>query len=57
MNDIDQYEKSQFESSMVVQYDEKFTYPLAMGLFILFLSLFIQDRRNEPLMWKGRYEI
>lgn len=55
-NDISLYEKALFDSSMVVQYDEKFVYPLSIGLVILILSLMISDRRREPIMWKGRYE-
>lgn len=56
VEDISHYEKSLFDSSMVVQYDEKFTYPLILGFIILLVSLFINDRRREPIMWKGRYE-
>ena len=54
--DISLYEKALFDSSMVVQYDEKFTYPLSVGLILLLLSLLISDRKKEPIMWKGRYE-
>lgn len=54
--DVSQYEKALFDSSMVVQYDEKFTYPLSLGLIILLLSLFLSDRRKESPLWKGRYE-
>lgn len=56
VEDISHYEKSLFDSSMVVQYDEKFSYPLVLGLVLLLFSLLITDRKKEPIMWKGRYE-
>lgn len=56
VEDISHYEKAQFDTSMVVQYDEKFTYPLVLGFTIILISLLITDRKKEPMMWKGRYE-
>lgn len=54
--DVSHYERALFDSSMVVQYDEKFAYPLSVGLIILLFSLLISDRKKEPIEWKGRYE-
>ncbi|MCM2353944.1 MAG: VWA domain-containing protein [Pseudobdellovibrio sp.] len=54
--DVSHYEKALFDSSMIVQYDEKFAYPLGLGILILLFSLLITDRKKEPIMWKGRYE-
>jgi Ca-activated chloride channel family protein len=54
--DVSHYEKALFDSSMVIQYDEKFVYPLSVGLIILLFSLFLSDRRKELPIWKGRYE-
>lgn len=56
VKDIDQYDKAQFASSTLTQYDEKFTYPLAVGLIFLFISVFISDRKSVEPLWKGRYE-
>jgi len=56
VQDVNQFEKAQFDSSTVVQYDEKFFFPLAIGLVVLMMSLFINDRQNQPLQWKGRYQ-
>lgn len=56
VKDIDQYDKAQFASSTLTQYDEKFTYPLAVGLVLLLLSIFISDRKSVEPLWKGRYE-
>lgn len=54
--DIDQLEKTQFQSNMMTQYDEKFTLPLALGLLLLSVSLFISDFKKFQKEWKGRYE-
>ncbi|MFN3454566.1 MAG: vWA domain-containing protein [Pseudobdellovibrio sp.] len=56
MKDIDLYEKSQFDSSMVIQYDEKFVWPLSCGLILLVISLMFNDRKSTVPEWKGRYE-
>ncbi len=54
-------EKSEFQTSLTTQYDEKFTYPLALGLVFLVLSLFINDRKKISgklaADWRGRYEV
>lgn len=55
--DIDAFEKTQFESSMLVQYDEQFQWPLGFGLVFILLSFLLSDRKTTPLEWKGRYEI
>lgn len=55
-DDISVYEKTQFDSAVTVQYDEKFTIPLAIGLFLIVLSLFVSDRSTEVKQWIGKYE-
>ena len=55
-NDISQLERTQFQTSMNTQYDEMFGYPLALGIFLLFVSLLINDFKNPTTDWKGRYE-
>jgi len=55
-NDVNQFEKAQFDSTMVVQYDEKFIYPLSVGLLIFMLNLLMNDQNKQPMQWKGRYE-
>lgn len=56
VENVGELEKTQFQSSFLTQYDEKFTGPLAIGLFFLWLSLFISDRRSALGEWKGKYE-
>lgn len=54
---INQYEKEEFSSAFAVQYDEKFTWPLLLGLLLLILSLFIDDVDRSVRVWKGQYEV
>lgn len=56
-DDISQYEKSEFASAITTQYDEKFTYPLFLGLVLIWLSLLISDRNPIQKPWKGHYEL
>lgn len=57
VNDIANLEKTQFQSSHIIQYDEKFTWPLLVGFILLLISLFISDRRRHLTAWRGRYEV
>lgn len=54
--DINLYEKAQFDQTLVLQYDEKYMYPLSLGFLIWVISLFVGDRRTGSQIWKGRYE-
>jgi Ca-activated chloride channel homolog len=54
--DINLYEKAQFASAITTQYDEKFTYPLLLGLILIWISLLISDRNTKTQPWKGQYE-
>lgn len=56
VDDINLLEKSQFQSSMMTQYEEKFTLPLLLGIILLFCSFFISDRRTQSSEWTGKYE-
>lgn len=56
VSDIGELEKSQFQSSTMTQYEEKFTLPLLLGLLLILASLFISDRRASSAEWKGKYE-
>jgi Ca-activated chloride channel family protein len=56
VDDLGQLEKTQFQSSIMTQYEEKFTWPLLSGFVLLFLSLLINDRKPEDTEWVGKYE-
>lgn len=59
-DDIGALEKSQFRSSFMTQYEEKFTFPLLFAIIILFTSLMISDRKSNFFgssgELKGKYE-
>ena len=61
VNDLGELEKSQFQSTLATEFDEKFMYPLLIGFILLVASLFLSDRKNisgkTAADWKGRYEV
>lgn len=57
VGNINEYEKAQFASSVNMQYDEKFMYPLALGILFLIFSFFVSNRNNNIKTWKGMYEV
>ena len=56
VSDLGELEKTQFQSSINTQYEEKFTFPLLVGVILLIISLLIHDRNAQATEWKGRYE-
>lgn len=57
VEDISKLEKAQFDTTMAVQYEERFQTILMFGIIIALLELFLGERRNSFLFWKGRYEV
>ncbi|MGZ3726915.1 MAG: VWA domain-containing protein [Pseudobdellovibrio sp.] len=57
VNDLGHLEKTQFQSSFMTQYEEKYTLPLSIGLFFLVISFFISDRQSVTRDWIGKYEV
>ena len=56
-SDIDALEKQQFESSVAVQYEERFQLVLILALLLALLELVLGERRSEFRLWRGRYEV
>lgn len=56
VSDLGQLEKTQFQSNMMTQYEEKFTWPLLLGLLFILISLLVSDRHTKTAEWVGRYE-
>ncbi|MFM6928109.1 MAG: vWA domain-containing protein [Bdellovibrio sp.] len=57
VEDINHLEKTQFDTTMAVQYEERFQIILFMGIMIALIELFIGERRSAFRFWKGRYEV
>lgn len=56
VSDVGEFEKTQFQSSVMTQYEEKFTLPLLLGILLIIASLFITDRKSKSSQWNGKYE-
>jgi Ca-activated chloride channel family protein len=55
--DIDRLEKTQFESEMATQYEERFQFFVLMGILLGLLEIFLGDRAPISRLWKGRFEL
>ncbi|MGZ3742866.1 MAG: vWA domain-containing protein [Pseudobdellovibrionaceae bacterium] len=57
VEDISKLEKTEFESKMAVQYEERFQVFLLIGILLGLIELFLGERRTAFRLWKGRYEV
>lgn len=55
--DLDKLEKTEFNSSMTTNYDERFQIPLLIGFLIALLEFGIGERRAKGRLWRGRFEV
>ncbi|MCB0341890.1 MAG: VWA domain-containing protein [Pseudobdellovibrionaceae bacterium] len=55
--DLDQLEKSEFDSAEVSQYDENYQWPLGLAIVLALIELLLGERRPEGRIWKGRFEV
>lgn len=56
VQDLSTLEKTQFQSNFMTQFDEKFTWPLFIGIILMMLSFFVNDAKAVLGQWKGRHE-
>ena len=56
-DDIDKLEKTEFDSEVATDYDERFQVPLAMAILLALIELFLSDRRQGGKFWRGRFEV
>ncbi|MGZ3772750.1 MAG: vWA domain-containing protein [Pseudobdellovibrionaceae bacterium] len=57
VEDIGKLERTQFDTTMAVQYEERFQVFLFLGILFALLELFLGERRHSFKFWKGRYEV
>ncbi|QDK38573.1 VWA domain-containing protein [Bdellovibrio sp. NC01] len=57
VEDINKLEKTQFDTTMATQYDERFQAFLLLGVLIALIELVLGERRNSFKFWKGRFEV
>lgn len=55
IDDFKDFEKSQFESSVVTDYEERFQIFLLVAFFIALCELILGERKNSTGKWSGRY--
>lgn len=57
VNALDRLEKTQFESQVATQYDEKFQVFLIFALIFALLEVPIGERKTPFRLWRGRFEV
>lgn len=57
VEDINKLEKTQFESQVATQYDEKFQVILIVAFVLGCLELILGERKLGYRLWKGRFEV
>lgn len=55
--DIGKLEKTEFESQIATQYEERFQIFVLLGILFALLEIWLGDRRPTSRLWKGRYEV
>jgi Ca-activated chloride channel family protein len=57
VEDINRLEKTEFDSKMVTQYDEKFQILLWSALLLALAEILLGERKPVGRLWKGRFEV
>lgn len=57
VEDLAKLQKTQFESSVATQYDEKYQIFLLIAITLAMIEIFLGERRASFRFWKGRYEV
>ncbi len=55
--DLDKLEKSEFDSDVSANYDEKYQIFLLLGLLVAFSEMLLGERREMGRIWRGRFEV
>lgn len=56
MDELDSMEKAEYGTKMFSDYEDRFQYPLAIGLLLLIIEFFISEKRNRWLMDMNLFE-
>lgn len=56
MEDLNQLQKSQFESTEITNYQENYQIILVWGVVLALIELFLGERKGEGRVWRGRFE-
>ncbi|MDZ4661843.1 MAG: VWA domain-containing protein [Pseudomonadota bacterium] len=53
--EISNLQKSQFDSLMQTEYDEKYQWFLGLAIFLALIELFLGERKTGLVLWRGRF--
>jgi Ca-activated chloride channel family protein len=56
VGDLNQLEKTQFDSTEITNYEENYQIILVWGVIFGLIELFLGDRKGEGRIWRGRFE-
>lgn len=57
VEDITKLEKTQFDTTVATQYEERFQTLLLIGILFALVEIFLGERRSSFRFWKGRFEV
>lgn len=57
VEDLDQLEKSEFDSTVATSYDERYQYFLFPALLFALIELLLGTRKRVKQVWKGRFPV
>lgn len=55
IDDFKEFEKSEFESKVITDYEERFQIFLLVGFLLALIEIFIGERKLVQKIWRGRY--
>ena len=50
MDELESMEKAEYGTKVFTDYEDRFQYPLAVGLLLLVIEFFVSEKRNRWLM-------
>jgi Ca-activated chloride channel family protein len=56
VSDLDQLQKTQFDSTEVTNYQENYQIILIWSVLFGLIELFLGERKGEGRVWRGRFE-
>lgn len=57
IEDFNTLEKTQYESEMATNYEERFQVILLAALILALIEVLLSERRNKFRLWQGRFEV
>ena len=55
--ELDKLEKTEFDSSVQTNFDEKYQVPLFLAMLLILIDIALTDRKWKTGIWRGRFEV